>query len=175
VKRTIRLVALAVLSTSCASGRAPATPAPAGHQPAEEAAVLAAMDRFMRAISTNDIEAMAALQMPDGMTYVARPTGGGMAIVSRPNSFWTDPARKDGRALRERYWSPTVHVRGLIAQVWAPYEFWIDGRTSHCGIDVFDFVKVEGEWRLANAMWTAEPDACDELRPADRSAMRPAD
>ncbi|MBK9064929.1 MAG: hypothetical protein IPL89_17350 [Acidobacteria bacterium] len=47
-----------------------------------------------------------------------------------------------------------------IAVVWAPYEFWIDGKTSHCGIDVFDFVKVDGAWRVANAMWTVEPNAC---------------
>jgi len=71
-------------------------------------------------------------------------------------------------------WSPTVMIRGSLAVVWAPYEFWIDGQTSHCGVDVFDFVKVNDAWRVANSMWTVEPDACEELRPADASAIRPA-
>jgi hypothetical protein len=96
-----------------------------------------------------------------------------MHVTAYPNSYWTDPAREDGRVYRERYWSPEVRIRGGIAVVWAPYEFRIDGETSHCGVDVFDFVKIDGEWRVSNAMWTVEPDACDELRPDDDASLRP--
>lgn len=49
--------------------------------------------------------------------------------------------------------------------VWSPYEFWVDGKTSHCSVDVFDFVRVSDEWRVANSMWIVEPDAGRELRP----------
>lgn len=172
--RAICVGVLGILVTSCASTTPPATPAPAGHQTGEEAAVLAAMDRYMHAISANDLQAMAAMQTRDGMTYRARATqDGSMEIVGRPNSYWVDPARADGRAVRERYWSPTVLVRGPIAVVWAPYEFWVDGKTSHCGVDVFDFVKAQGEWRVSNSMWTVEPDACEALRPRDRGTIRP--
>jgi hypothetical protein len=167
---------LAILLTSCAPTTTPALPRPAGHQAGEEAAVLAAMDRYMHAISANDLQQMAAMQTPDGMTYRARATkGAGMEIAGQPNSYWVDPARNDGRAVRERYWSPTVLVRGSIAVVWAPYEFWVDGKTSHCGVDVFDFLKIQGEWRVSNSMWTVEPDACQELRPAEGRGIRPAD
>jgi len=134
------------------------------------------MDAYMTAISDSDFQAQAAMQMPEGMTYQWRPTGdGGMHITPRPNSYWTDPSRGGDRVYRERYWSPTVMIRGGIAVVWAPYEFWIDGKTSHCGVDVMDFVKVDGKWLVSNAMWTVEPEACDELRPEGTSALRPAD
>ena len=137
--------------------------------------MLAAMDRYMHAISANDLEGMAAMQTADGMTYRARATqDGGMEVVGHPNAYWVDPARLDGSTARERYWSPTVLVRGSIAVVWAPYEYWIDGKTSHCGVDVFDFIKVQGEWRVANSMWTVEPDACEALRPGEGVAIRPA-
>jgi hypothetical protein len=132
------------------------------------------MDRYVHAISSKNFQAMSEMQTPEGMTYRARATEGpGMEIASRPNSYWADPARDEGRELRERYWSPTVLVRGSIAVVWAPYEFWIDGETSHCGIDVFNFVKIDGKWLVANAMWTIEPDACDELRPVDAAELPP--
>jgi hypothetical protein len=168
-------MALAMLGSVAFAGT-PAAANPPGHQVGEEAAVLGAMDRYMTAISANDLGAMASMQTPDGMTYRARSvTGGGMEVVSHPNSYWIDPARRDNRTYRERYWSPTVMIRGSIAVVWAPYEFRIDGKASHCGVDVFDFVKVSGEWRVANSMWTVEPDACEELRPADATAIRPAD
>lgn len=161
------LCAVAPAGTAAAIG-------PAGHQSGEEAAVLAAMDRYLLAVSANDIDAMASLQAPDGMTYRAHSVeGGGMEVVAHPNSYWIDPARKDERTYRERYWTPTVLVRGSIALVWAPYEFWINGKTSHCGVDVFDFIKVDGRWLVSNAMWTVEPEACAELRPKDAGEIRP--
>lgn len=72
--------------------------APTGHHAGEESAVLAALDRYVHAISARDLRTMAAMQTPDGMTYVARPKeGGGVEIVGRPNSYWVDPARAELR------------------------------------------------------------------------------
>ena len=111
------LVGVAVTLLATGTARAESTPSdPAGHQVGEEAAVLAALDRYMHAISARDLRTMAAMQTPDGMTYVARPReGGGIEIVGRPNSYWVDPARAEGPELRERYWSPTVLIRGPIS------------------------------------------------------------
>jgi hypothetical protein len=173
IRRDGRWRALGLQMTALSAGP-PAASDPAGSKDGEEAAVLAAMDRYMGAISASDLDAMASLQTPDGMTYRARAVdGGGTEVVGRPNSYWVDPARKDGRTHRERYWAPTVLVRDSIGVVWAPYEFWIDGKTSHCGVDVFSFVKNGPEWRVANAMWTVEPDACRDLRPSDAAGIRP--
>jgi hypothetical protein len=60
------------------------------------------------------------------------------------------------------FWTaePTVLIRGPIAVVWGAYEFTIDGKFSHCGIDAIDMVKLEGEWKVANIMWTVEKDNC---------------
>ena len=172
--RSIRLMAILALLAACVPSAPPAPPVPAGHQPDAEAAVLAAMDRYMTAISANDLQAMAAMQTPEGMTYRAHATESGrMDIVAHPNTYWIDPAHNDGRAYRERYWSPTVLIRGSIAVVWAPYEFWIDHKASHCGVDVFDFVKIGEVWRVSNSMWTVEPNACAELRPMEASQLRP--
>lgn len=171
--RNLCLTAILALS-ACTSAPPPASSARTGNPLAEEAAVLVLLDRYMLAISAQDVAAMAAMQTADGMTYRARAVeGGGWAVTSRSNASWVEPSSVDARTHRERYWSPTVLIRGGIAVVWAPYEFWIDGKTSHCGIDVFDFVKVDGAWRVANAMWTVEPNACSELRPSDASTIRP--
>lgn len=70
------------------------TPGPmVGHQPGEEAAVLAVVDRYLAAISAEDHAAMAALHMPDGMTYRARPAGTLRSCGHRTNSRWTARAR----------------------------------------------------------------------------------
>jgi hypothetical protein len=151
----------------------PAVPG-ADDNPGEANAVLATMDRYMTAISTKDYATLRALDMPNSMTWSARRGAGGALVVgARPTTYWSDPANDKGRMLQERYWKPTVLLRGPIAVVWAPYEFKIDGKTSHCGVDMFDFVKVDAAWRVANAMWTVEPEACDKLRPVDGVATRP--
>ena len=172
---TRKLFVIAALAALCRHAAAAPPPATEVPRPSDErTSVLAAMDRYVAAISAKDTRAMTQMQTPEGMTYRVRAAEGGLwDVVARPNSYWADPSKDDGRAHRERYWSPTVLVRGGIAVVWAPYEFWLDGKTSHCGIDVFDFVKSNGEWRVANSMWTVEPGACSELRPADASSIRP--
>lgn len=172
----LRKLCLTVVLALAACGPQAARPQPAGHQPAEEAAVLAVMDAYMQEISANDLAAMDARQTPDGMTYRhAARDDGSWDVVARSNKYWVAPERADEHRYRERYWSPTVMIRGSMAMVWAPYEFEIDGVTSHCGIDVFSFSKIDGVWKVSNSMWTVEPDACTELRPADAGAIRPRD
>ena len=165
---------VAAIAAKCAADtpvQAPPVEKPSG----EEALVLAAMDRYVAAISAKDIQTMAAMQTPEGMTYRAQEGEGNVwQVIARPNAAWVDRSRLDVHTHRERYWSPTVLIRGAIAVVWAPYEYWVDGKTSHCGMDEFDFVKVADGWRVSNSMWTIEPNSCPKLRPADPSMLRPA-
>jgi hypothetical protein len=157
---------------ACATAPGPA--GPVGHQPAEEEAILAVMDAYMHEISANDLAAMKARQTPDGMTYRHRVRAdGGWEVLHRSNREWVASDTASGKTLRERYWSPTVLIRGPMALVWAPYKFRIDGQTSHCGIDVFSFSKIDGVWKVSNSMWTVEPAACAELGPADPGQIRP--
>ncbi len=145
---------------------------PAASNP-EEAAILTVVDRFMRAISTNDQALLAEVRIEGGFTIVSRrdPAGSDAPLVTR--RVFTPSTGSKPTNNRERYWDPVVHVRGGIAVVWTPYEFWVGDKTSHCGIDVFDMIKEKGIWRIANAMWTVEPDACPSLRPSDPSKLRP--
>jgi len=171
--RTI-ILALSFALAACTTTTTPSTIA--GHQPGEEEAILAVMDAYMHEISANDLAAMDARQTPDGMTYrfVAGEVGG-WDVVPHPNSYWVAPERADDHTYHERYWSPTVMIRGAMALVWAPYEFQIDGKTAHCGVDVFSFAKIGGVWKVSNAMWTVEPSACTELRPENPGVIRPSD
>ena len=166
----LRTISLAL--AFCATAHAQTLPA--GHQPGEEAAILDVMDAYMHEISANDLAAMEARQLPEGTTFRhrARPDGA-WEVLARSNMEWVAPNMATDQTFRERYWSPTVLIRGSMALVWAPYEFQIDGKTTHCGVDVFSFSKIDGNWKVSNSMWTVEPNACGELRPTDSAAIRP--
>lgn len=161
---------LTLVIVLCTAAGSTASSQPASPDP-DEAAILALVDRFMHAVAEKDPAAMTAIRLEGGFNVVERPAPTGGTLVTRRVFTPNNPNRT--AEYRERYWNPIVHVRGSIAVVWTPYEFWIDGKTSHCGIDVFDLMKDQGVWKIANMMWTVEPDACAALRPKDASRVRP--
>jgi serine/threonine protein kinase len=141
--------------------------------PNEEAAVLAAIDGFFESMASHDTATFAAHQTPDGMTYAQRLEDGQWMLKRRSNQALIQAHAEGIAAVAETYWEPTVMIRGPLAVVWAPYEYRRDGEVSHCGIDVFNMLKIDGRWMLSNAMWTIEPDACGELRPRLETRIRP--
>ena len=149
---------------------------------AEETAILGVIDRFMHAVTSGDNAAMTRIRLEGTTTTIERPDPAGGTTVSR-RPFPAPPAASaassaaapaSAGSMRERYWDPVVHVRGRLALVWTPYEFWRDGKTSHCGVDVFEMVKQDGVWKIGNVMFTVEPDACPAMRPKDPARVRPA-
>ena len=161
---------LACFVSSCAApSRAPI--AGADHAPLEEQAILATLDRFFEAMNRRDVAAYSALILEDGMTYTQAQDAGGWKLQRRSQLSLAQALGQGRGAPVETYWRPTVLVRGPIAVVWTPYRFTLDGVETHRGVDVFDMVKLDGRWRIANALWTRESGADllaqspDEVRP----------
>ena len=153
----LRRAASAPGPTASAQPRQPSSPHP------EEAAILALVDRFMLAVGDEDPGALTSSASRADLRS-ERPAPSGGTLVTR--RVFTQAAGTRAADYRERYWDLIVLVRGSLAVVWTPYEFWVDGKTSHCGIDVFDLLKEQGVWNIAKATSTVEPEACRALRPA---------
>ncbi|MFZ9661361.1 MAG: nuclear transport factor 2 family protein [Chitinophagaceae bacterium] len=41
-----------------------------------------------------------------------------------------------------------IFIDGPLASVWAPYKFYYKGKYSHSGIDSFQLVRINGEWKI---------------------------
>jgi ketosteroid isomerase-like protein len=137
------------------------SPAQADAAGKDRAAVVAAVDRFLGAINSNDAATLEALYMPQAVLFVQRPGPDGKPVMRvRTGAEDVAKARGETRKFHEFYWNPRISVHGGIATFEAPYAFDIDGKRSHCGIDVFSLVLVDGAWRIASAMYTVEPDGC---------------
>ena len=39
-------------------------------------------------------------------------------------------------------------------------DFWVDGKFSHCGIDIFDLVKTAEGWKISGLTYTVERTGC---------------
>jgi hypothetical protein len=53
-----------------------------------------------------------------------------------------------GRRLEEKVFDPEVRIDDNLAQVWARYEFYVDGTMSHCGVDSYHVIRTADGWRI---------------------------
>jgi ketosteroid isomerase-like protein len=60
------------------------------------------------------------------------------SIASIPNDF----------KFEEKIVNYSIQVDGTLAHVWTPYEFYIDGKFSHSGVNAFILFKENGSWKI---------------------------
>ncbi|WP_298739053.1 nuclear transport factor 2 family protein [uncultured Chitinophaga sp.] len=41
-----------------------------------------------------------------------------------------------------------ISIDGPLASVWTPYQFYLGGQYSHCGVNSFQLVKQDGTWKI---------------------------
>jgi hypothetical protein len=126
---------------------------------AERQAVLAAVDSFFSAMTRHDSAGSRAILLPGAMLYAVAP---GRAPGATPDTAYIRSISSATVALRERIWDPRVEVHGPIAEVWTRYDFHVDGKFSHCGIDDFSLMLTPTGWKIAAVTYTVERTGCPE-------------
>jgi hypothetical protein len=124
----------------------------------ERARVVAVADSALAAITRGDQMALTDLMVPEAQTVAALPdsTGGRYRVRT-----FAENRSRPIRGVVERGWNPTAQVSGPVAVVWYPYDLYVDGTWSHCGVDVFTLVRQGAAWRIATLAYSIEqPPAC---------------
>jgi hypothetical protein len=127
---------------------------------ADSTAVVAAVDRLFDAMARRDTTAARAVLMPGSQFISIRPGAESSAPRRQADSTFLRSLAGGGQRLLERMWTPAVHVHGAIAVVWAPYDFHIDGKFSHCGVDTFSLVRAATGWQISGISYTVEQTGC---------------
>lgn len=60
----------------------------------------------------------------------------------------------------ERLGNLTVNTDGYLANVWMPYEFYINGDFSHCGVNNFQLISTKKGWKIFSIVDTRKKEAC---------------
>lgn len=63
-------------------------------------------------------------------------------------------------AADERIVFETVKIDGDLAFAWTPYQFFYNGKFSHCGVNAFGLIKVNGAWKIHYLIDTRRKDNC---------------
>lgn len=121
-------------------------------------AVLASVQAFFDTMAAKDVGGAAETVVPNGRFYSIREVDGKRVVRTFTNQEYLDDLPKGKENYRERMWDPIVRIRGDIASVWTNYDFWIDGKMSHCGVDSFTLIKIDGIWKITGGAYTVERD-----------------
>jgi len=128
----------------------------------EERAVLQTIQRFFNAMADRDAEAALEVMIPEGRFFSLREENGETAVRTFTNQEFAQGLETQEQDLLERFWEPEVRLRGGIATVWAPYDFFLDGEFHHCGIDAFDLLNDGTGWKITGGVYTVETSGCPE-------------
>lgn len=129
----------------------------------EEAQVMAVVDAFVAGLAAKDAEAMNAQVMEDGYLALVRPQAGGDRTQSMRLTQAAAGIASAPGDIAEPTWDEVVLVDGPVAMVWAPYAFLMDGELSHCGVDIFTLMRVDGAWKIATATYSHVDEGCPDV------------
>ena len=137
-----------------------AAPLAAAEPSAAQSEAIAAADAFFAALRSDDKTALAGQMLPEGMIFIhnrMNPDAPRVDVVpvARHLENWAKGTRKVDEVMRY----DAVLVDGDMAQVWGPYRFIAEGKTTHCGINSMSLVKRADGWKVANTSFTMEQPA----------------
>jgi len=136
------------------------------HAATAQAPNCSGLDREIPSVDSAEQQAVLApiTQLFDGMAKrdaaaIKKPllSGGSMVLMrdGKPTQMtFADFANQVGKPgtthIEERIHDPLVRIDHDLAVVWAPFEFLVDGKVNHCGTDLFNLIRLDGKWLIAN-------------------------
>ena len=136
----------------------------AAAQANDNKAVENAITTFFEHFHRQDTAAMKAMAYPGlNLQTIGRDKEGTTRVRTVAFSKFLESIGSipDSIQFQEKIKGIAVQTDGPLAHAWTPYEFWINGQRSHCGVNSFQFVKTDGQWKIIYLVDTRRRDNCD--------------
>ena len=120
---------------------------------------LSVAEAALEAVTAEDVVALTDLMVDEALVFTVSGTREDLRHSIRTRA----EQRRRGFSgdIVERGFDPEVRVASGLASVWLPYDLYVNGSWSHCGVDLFTLLRVEGQWRILTMGWTVEqPPEC---------------
>jgi hypothetical protein len=123
----------------------------------EREAIVATIQKLFDGMATRDTALLRSVVL-SGAVVIAQAAGSPTRRTT--DSAWISGLGAGKDRLLERWWNPTVHQHNTVAMVWTPYDFHINGKFTHCGVDAFTLVRTTDGWKIASITYTRETTGC---------------
>ena len=127
-----------------------------------EDSVKAVVNKMFDAMRNADALSLKAV-FSDNAVFHTIATGSNGAITVKnedPAEFIDFVSKEKKGAADERISFETIKIDGPLALVWAPYQFFYQGVFSHCGVDSFQLVRINGTWKVQYIIDTRRKTGC---------------
>ena len=121
------------------------------------------VDLMFNAMKHADTVTLASLFTADAQLHTVAVTKDGNTVVrtDRIGDFVAAVGRMPEGDADERIRFEAVHIDGALASVWTPYQFYYKGAFSHCGVNSFQLVRLNGVWKIHFVIDTRRKTGCD--------------
>ena len=126
----------------------------------DSAAVLQTVQTLLKGIENRDTTLLKSVLTTDGRFTILVIEPDSVVSVGATHAEFITRVGAVGPKLLERVWQPVILVHGALATFWAPYDFYRDGKFSHCGIDVFTLVRTKEGWKITGGSYTVQRTGC---------------
>jgi len=143
-----------------------AAPAPALAQAAaasgraEREAVLGVVKALFDGMRAHDSTAIRGTLHPEARLLTTTTKDGEPVVEVEAIDGFLGAVAGSGSSLDERTHDPEVRIDAGLASVWTEYDFYLDGKLSHCGVDAFQLGKTAGGWKILQIVDTRRKEGC---------------
>jgi len=134
----------------------------AAQQSADEKAVVAAVEKMFEGMRTADSAMVRSVFAPGARFAAVSARATPPSIRFDSVGGWINAIATSNKRWNEQIYEVQVRVDGHMAQVWAPYTFYLDNAISHCGINAIDLLRDGAGWKVTQIADTRRRDNCPD-------------
>ena len=130
----------------------------------QEQEIRSTIDKFFQSMYKRDTMDLRSYFIPAAklMTYSYDSKGNPRSRAETLNDLIRGVSLIGEGELEERLLSWQCLVDDGIASVWTPYAFYFNGEFSHCGVNSFQLMKVQGVWKITLITDTRRKTDCPD-------------
>jgi hypothetical protein len=92
---------------------------------------------------------------------IAQNKEGNIIVKNESTAEFIDfVSKQSSGACDERISFEIIKIDGPLAAAWTPYNFYFNGKFSHCGVNSFQLVRLNGEWKIQYIIDTRRKQGC---------------
>ena len=128
-----------------------------------EDSVKTTINKLFAAMKNGDSKALVECFSDSAILQTVAEKNGNVSIQTEPVKDFADfiGTQKEGDA-DERITFDMLRVDGALAIAWTPYKFYYKGNFSHCGVDSYQLVRINGEWKIQYIIDTRRKANCGQ-------------
>ena len=127
-----------------------------------EDSVKAAVNKLFEAMKTADGAKLKTAFSDSAILQTISSQNGTVKVRTEPIAAFADIISKlPAGDADERIHFESVKIDGDLASVWTPYKFYYKGKFSHCGVNSFQLIRLNGEWKIQYIIDTRRKEGCE--------------